>query len=209
MLTFFNSFNFPSSFFSIIISASVSVGLFLFLFWKDKHISSIFCMLPISGSCGWEIERYKLCALQFSDSRIIYWAFEPISFHFCWMPVKRREDKLTSQLGAEMEIWLKRRRRRAWLVETQLGDVRHACGNLVRHHIIHLLAANHPMRTTMITRGIFVNAIILLPLKPPEGPLVAAFIFLVFPKVYQKKWKLRFFHCKTSGCFYLKHWFKA
>ena len=119
-------------------------------------------MLPISGSCGWEIERYKLCALQFSDSRIIYRAFEPISFHFCWMPVKRREDKLTSQLGAEMEIWLKRRRRRAWLVETQLGDVRHACGNLVRHHIIHLLAANHPMRTTMITWGIFVNAIILV-----------------------------------------------
>ena len=169
-------------------------------------------MLPISGSCGWEIERYKLCALQFSDSRIIYRAFEPISFHFCWMPVKRREHKLTSQLGAEMEIWLKRRRRRAWLVETQLGDVRHACGNLVRHHIIHLLAANHPMSTTMITRGIFVNATILLSFKTFRGASCSSFVFFWFSRKLHKKnnnWKHRFVHCKTSGCFYLKHWLKT
>lgn len=157
---------------------------FCFYFGKINTFQVFFCMLPISGSCGWEIERYKLCALQFSDSRIIYRAFEPISFHFCWMPVKRREDKLTSQLGAEMEIWLKRRRRRAWLVETQLGDVRHACGNLVRHHIIHLLAANHPMRTTMITWGI-----ILLPFQTSRRAFCSSFQLFGFPKSFTKKIK--------------------
>ena len=186
---FYNAFNFPSPL-HLYQSALIC---FCFLFWKDKHISSFFCMLPISGSCGGEIERYKLCALQFSDSRIIYRAFEPISFHFCWMPVKRREDKLTSQLGAEMEIWLKRRRRRAWLVETQLGDVRHACGNLVRHHIIHLLAANHPMRTTMITWGIFVNAIILLPFKTSWRASCSSFDFFGFPESFTKKMKTSLF----------------
>ena len=204
MLTFLTHLIFPLHY--ICISQRWSV--FVFYFGKINTFQVFFCMLPISGSCGWEIERYKLCALQFSDSRIIYRAFEPISFHFCWMPVKRREDKLTSQLGAEMEIWLKRRRRRAWLVETQLGDVRHACGKLVRHHIIHLLDANHPMRTTMITRGIFVNAIILLPFKRRAS--CSSFDFFGFPESFTKKeWKLRLFHCKTSGCFYLKHWFKA
>ena len=188
-LLFFTHLIFPLHYICITQRWSV----FVFYFGKINTFQVFFCMLPISGSCGWEIERYKLCALQFSDSRIIYRAFEPISFHFCWMPVKRREDKLTSQLGAEMEIWLKRRRRRAWLVETQLGDVRHACGNLVRHHIIHLLAANHPMRTTMITWGIFVNAIILLPFKTSWRASCSSFDFFGFPESFTKKMKTSLF----------------
>ena len=91
---------------------------------------------PISEFCGLEIERYKLCLLQFSDSRdhlSSIWTDNIIPLPF-YATHQKTNDENFRNVEAISRV--------CWLVETQLRT-RHACGNLVRHHIIHLLAAQH------------------------------------------------------------------